>query len=85
MDGIIDPYISPFQSSGSGFEDLKIFEMPFAAAPRFDHLRCHDVDQDLGERAPFRVALQVIGRLVPRKARVRGPSSGTGRSRRQRR
>src|ERR1041385_2227088 len=45
-------------------------EMPLAAAPRLDHFRRGDVDEDLGERASFRIALEVIRRLVPRERRI---------------
>src|SRR5207247_1925229 len=44
--------------------------MPFAAAPRLDHLGRDDVDQDLGEQAAFRIAFEVVGRLVPAEIRV---------------
>src|ERR1044071_4979405 len=43
----------------------KHLEMPLAATPWLDDFRGHDVDQDLGERPPFRVAVEVIGGLVP--------------------
>ena len=42
------------------------FEVPFAAAPRLDDLSRDDVDEDLGERPAFGIALEVIGGLVPR-------------------
>src|SRR5688500_8939075 len=50
-----------------GTEDI---QMPLAAAPGFDDLGGHYVDQDLRERPPFRVPFQVIGGLVPREARI---------------
>src|SRR5262245_19220975 len=46
------------------------FHVPLAASPRLDDLRGHDVDQNLREEAPFRVALEMIGRLVPPEARI---------------
>src|SRR5687768_13634591 len=39
--------------------------MPLAAAPRFDHLRGDDVNEDLGEAAPFGIPLEVVRRFVP--------------------
>ena len=66
---IIGRYISPFQSSGSGWPPEN-FEVPLAAAPRLDHVGRDDVDQNLGEGPPFRVVFQVIGGVVPRKTRI---------------
>src|SRR5579872_4526845 len=40
-------------------------QVPLAAAPRLDYFRRDDVDEQLGKRAPFRVVLEVIRRLVP--------------------
>ena len=44
--------------------------MPLAAAPRLDHLGRDDIHQDFGECAPLRVALEVVGGLVPRERRI---------------
>jgi hypothetical protein len=41
--------------------------VPFAAAPGLDDLGRDDVDEDLGERPPFGIALEVVGGLVPAK------------------
>src|SRR5687767_324527 len=50
-----------------GPEDLQV---PLAAAPGLDHLGGDDVDEDLGERAAFRVAFQVVGGFVPAEVRI---------------
>src|SRR5688500_13385098 len=44
--------------------------MPLAAAPRLDDLGGNDVDEQLGERAAFRIPLETVGGLVPREVRV---------------
>src|SRR5687768_5669670 len=46
------------------------FEIPFAAAPRLDHFRRDDIDEQLGEGPSFRVALEVIRGLVPSEVRI---------------
>ena len=64
------PYISPFQSSGSGFEDRKISRCHLppphgsitSAATTSTRISAND--------RPFGIALEVVGRLVPREARV---------------
>ena len=46
------------------------FHVPFAAAPRLDHLGRDDVHEDFGEEPALRVALQMVGRVVPPEIRV---------------
>src|SRR4030095_1436224 len=46
------------------------FQVPLAAAPGLDDLSRDDVDEDLGKRAPFGIALEMVGGLVPREARI---------------
>src|SRR3954468_19115432 len=55
---------------GLGIGRTEHFEVPLAPAPRLDDLRGDHVDEDLGERPPLGVPLEVIGRLVPRETRV---------------
>ena len=44
--------------------------MPLAAAPGLDDLGGDDIDEDLGKRAAFGIALEVVGGLVPAEGRV---------------
>src|SRR3954469_13636887 len=53
-----------------GIRRSEDFEMPLPATPGLNHLSRNDVDENLGERSPFRVPVEVIGGLVPREARV---------------
>src|SRR6185503_18452948 len=55
---------------GLGVDRAEDFHVPLAAAPRLDHFGRYDVDEDLGEEAPFRVALEVVRRLVPPEVRI---------------
>src|SRR6185503_17465719 len=43
-----------------GIHRSEDFHVPFAAAPGFDHLGRDDVDEDFGEQAAFRIALEVV-------------------------
>ena len=62
-------YISPFQSSGSGLIDRNDLQVPLASAPGLDDLGGHDIDQDFRKCPPFRVAVQMVGGLVPAEIR----------------
>src|SRR5438094_9296183 len=55
---------------GLGVDRAEDFHVPLAAAPRLNHLGRDDVDEDLREQAAFRVALEVVRRLVPSEVRV---------------
>ena len=44
--------------------------MPLAASPGFDDLGSDDIHQNLGERSSFRIPLEVVGGLIPRKRRI---------------
>ena len=47
-------------------EDLQV---PLAAAPGFDDLGCDNVHEDLCEAAPFRVAVEMVGGVIPAERR----------------
>src|SRR5712691_3747673 len=53
-----------------GVDRPEDFHVPFAAAPRLDDLGRDDVDQELREEPSFRVALEMIGRIVPPEIRI---------------
>ena len=44
--------------------------MPFPPAPGLDHLGCHDIDEDLGEGSPLRIAIEMVGGLIPPEVRI---------------
>src|SRR5436190_15234338 len=48
-------------------EDLHV---PLAAAPGLDHFRCDYIHQNLGEQAPFGIALEMVSGLIPPEIRV---------------
>src|SRR6185503_4695883 len=66
----ISPLHLPVPVLRLGIHGTENFHVPLPAAPRLDDFGRDAVDQNLGKLAPFRVAFEMVRRLIPAEIRV---------------